>query len=255
MSKRSFKTATQVCNVNQIDNSTKNAADDDNENDQKSTFDEPPTKRRRSIGKTHDKINESITSKSNATSTPPVNQECKTNDENINSTSNTNAVANTDEEKSGAIMVKCICCEESFDIENTTQCECCENNFLCNHCKDSEYDLEEWLQINLKCEICEKIVCHECLITCYDCANDDEMNEIVCMDCKPKNLVQIDCDFHEWWTCGKHKNDSDRDSDDGNDGNDNDNQENNVKNKNGDVSNECGQCRANRSYHLRYSLF
>lgn len=66
--------------------------------------------------------------------------------------------------------VDCICCHEEIRSGFYNQCTDCAE-YLCDNCLSEEQPLGDVAQAKLKCEICLKTVCHNCLMFCFKCAN------------------------------------------------------------------------------------
>jgi len=114
----------------------------------------------------------------------------------------------------------CIVCSEEYKEGGT--CHICKN-LICAECEDITMSWGEggWFEVSMGCDVCKKLTCPSCMIVCYDCAGSGEEIEY-CEDCVPEDLIDVSCEYHEWWTCGKHE----------------------------DVG--CPQCNANRGFAMRY---
>lgn len=130
-------------------------------------------------------------------------------------------------------------------------CSICNDEI--NSDKDGLVAVTDWLDAYPKCERCEKEVCGNCLITCYDCHNDaNNENEypFICLNCyeadtkraqnstkvDTKNyLTNVDCKYHSWYTCRLPHYDE------------------TLEEKKKKTKNECRQCRANANYDAKYS--
>lgn len=89
-------------------------------------------------------------------------------------------------------------------------CHCCERP-VCDDCYDNDEPyVTSWLQVSTTCMKCLKYTCTNCISVCYDCANNEwnEEYEICCTKCAANKLTRVDCEYHEWWTCGKHETDA-----------------------------------------------
>lgn len=106
----------------------------------------------------------------------------------------------------------------------TLSCECCERKLSENGPEKPLY-LEEWLEVDPVCDVCQKTICEDCVQICYDCHNQGEDITVTCILCSesywPK-LKEIECSYHTWWTCARHDDEQGRF--------------------------RCGQCRANYNY-------
>ena len=89
------------------------------------------------------------------------------------------------------------------------------------NCSENIQDYDEWMYYSLRCEICDKVMCWFCFVQCYDCSAEVGYTITYCTNCVPKNYYEVDCEYHNWWTCGKH-------------------------------SGKCGQCEANYNFSMRY---
>lgn len=119
--------------------------------------------------------------------------------------------------------MQCSICSEGSKL---TQCQCCQSQFICEHCQTEGYQYFEWWDIMPKCDQCAHVICRDCTIFCHDCASnfwgqDGETYETLCLDCEPEDFTNI-CDEHDRIVCSKHPDKS------------------------------CGECRANRNYDLRH---
>ena len=148
------------------------------------------------------------------------------------------------EKKKKARKVKreCIECQEDIeqeDIRNEdfAKCHSCEN-LICGECHAKEtVFIREWLAVTLVCDECKKITCTQCIRLCTDCWNlppsEKELAPaedfgVFCKTCKPTEFIQVDCSYHDWWTCGKHQE---------------------------TPPYKCGECEANRNYCGRMGEF
>jgi hypothetical protein len=85
--------------------------------------------------------------------------------------------------------------------------------------------IKEWLMYEDEfCAKCRKSGCHNCMITCFSCANQGDHSSWYCKSCckKYKLLKNIKCEYHSWYKCDE-KHDFDQDD-------------------------ECPECRSNRNY-------
>lgn len=107
-----------------------------------------------------------------------------------------------------------ICIEERKRMK---KCECCKQNYICKDCQGRLYSYYDWMDVLPECSVCKKMICRDCTVFCHDCGNVGEDFTVYCEDCEPENLVQVECEYHTWVTCGKH-------------------------------SKNCGECHANKNY-------
>ena len=116
---------------------------------------------------------------------------------------------------------ECLVCGD--EKKDTIQCHTidCENRVCADCIEEGVCYLKEWLEGSLECNKCQQITCPFCITLCHDCANEGEDYEECCCDCAPDNFTKVECEYHDWTTCGQH-------------------------------TGECGECRANRNYDLRH---
>jgi hypothetical protein len=87
---------------------------------------------------------------------------------------------------------------------------------------DGEVEIEGWLVIDNTCKSCGKRFCHDCLLICMECFNQNEEHDILCDNCgDPEEFT--DCESCGWMLCKQH-------------------------------AEACGNCRAGKNFDLRYSL-
>jgi hypothetical protein len=111
--------------------------------------------------------------------------------------------------------------ESSSSEEESNVCEMCNENKI----DDSGVYVTEWLHfVDPHCDGCHAKVCDFCLITCLDCFNNGDSADIYCENCVGDDVKTVDCEYHRWYSCKKHK------------------------------TQECGECRANRNYDLKHQM-
>jgi len=117
----------------------------------------------------------------------------------------------------------CIVCLEEYKESVPCHVKDCQHE-ICSECVDKRISWGEggWFTIGVNCEKCQKITCPFCIVVCYDRAGTGENDLEYCSECVPDTFMVVECDYHEWWTCGKHE------------------------------EKRCGQCQANRNYDLRH---
>ena len=127
--------------------------------------------------------------------------------------------------------LECQICYE--DIEEEHKCDICKIS-ICKDCYNSkDVALNEWLIINNICKVCKKKGCPECLFACFNCCNlyacDDTITELdiepVCKNCS--KLKKSTCEYHIGYYCKKC-----------------------AKKKI-----ECTECKADKNYVNRHSMF
>lgn len=106
--------------------------------------------------------------------------------------------------------------------ETVLLCEICEEEM---DDTDDQIYLTEWLIVDRTCKFCMRDGCVCCLMTCYTCANERGVSNIVCEQCNKKNdcFKRVDCKYHLWYVCRAHQ------------------------------KNRCGECYANENYAGKYS--
>ena len=121
----------------------------------------------------------------------------------------------------------------SSDSSSDNECNDCNSTKTkkCDICDEILCDehtigyLKEWLMYqNEHCVKCRKSGCHNCMITCFSCANQGDHSDWCCIDCNEKYgiLDEVDCSYHQWYKCGDEHESEQND--------------------------ECPECRANRNY-------
>lgn len=113
---------------------------------------------------------------------------------------------------------ECSFCKEEGK-KRMKKCECCKQNYICKDCQGEIHEYNDWMDVLPECSVCKKMICHNCIVFCHDCANIGEDFTVYCDDCQPENMESVGCGSHghEWVTCGKH-------------------------------SGNCGECHANKNY-------
>lgn len=120
--------------------------------------------------------------------------------------------------------IECYQCTDTFQ-----RCECCKKNYMCGSCIDQGIELEEWLTVDGVCTKCKERVCRDCITICYSCCNNSQESKELCKTCTV--YTKVDCEYHDWYVCKKEHEGDDDDAD----------------------TAGCGQCKANKNYHLRMS--
>jgi hypothetical protein len=119
---------------------------------------------------------------------------------------------------------KCIVCDEKS--KGKKKCVICKM-LICDNCINNENEMcylgYEWMTINHTCDKCKKNVCDNCIIACCECANLGDDFSIYCKKCDPGNITDVQCEYHKWTVCNKHKK-------------------------------VCGVCRANKNYSGKYEI-
>jgi hypothetical protein len=108
----------------------------------------------------------------------------------------------------------CSDCQEETSVDApfkekdyTCQAKGC-TRMLCTECQEGTYKFEEWLEVDTACSKCHKVVCRECLSFCYDCANErDDDFTVLCKDCAGDQFQNVECKYHAWEYCAKHRKD------------------------------------------------
>ena len=95
-------------------------------------------------------------------------------------------------------------------------CSNCPNEKQCPNC---EIYVNEWLELNNTCSMCSRLMCHNCAVTCYGCANSGNYTRDMCLGCAGYKLI---CVMHRWYICLN-------------------------------CPEVCGQCMANKNYCDRYA--
>ena len=106
-------------------------------------------------------------------------------------------------QKEARKKIECFCGEE-WD-----RCHICRTPICNDHTGKAGYALEEWLSVDLTCDKCKQVTCPNCLFICYDCLNEGDLGNTLCINCKDPQLIVVPCSHHRWMTCGKHQNDDD----------------------------------------------
>lgn len=118
-----------------------------------------------------------------------------------------------------------ICCSDVDETKNKNICIDC-NSLICDKCINKKhYQSGDWLWLQTSCSKCEKYVCRECIIVCYECANIGDTYDVYCSNCAPDDIEYVNCEYHEWSLCKKHE-----------------------KNRG------CGTCKTNKNYYNKYVL-
>ena len=118
----------------------------------------------------------------------------------------------------------CNICLKSKRKSSMKKCQHCEEYCICKKCANEKYyAYYEWVTVSHICDRCKKLLCRDCTVFCYTCANEGEDFEVLCIECANLDsdeavLENIDCQYHEWLVCKKHP----------------------VK--------TCGECRSNKNY-------
>lgn len=114
-------------------------------------------------------------------------------------------------------------CDNCYkDCKTFHKCKICGTE-TCNNCNHEANVVffNEWLRgLSNRCSECKRIGCNQCMQTCFDCHNEGEFAPMFCEKCSP--LKKINCKYHTWYTCNKHKK-------------------------------KCGECKANENYHFKHS--
>lgn len=118
----------------------------------------------------------------------------------------------------------CFCCSDAHRKYKMIKCLDCEN-YMCKNCLDDDYYETEIIFYSLFCSSCDQVICPMCTIVCFDCANETGIAPQYCTKCAPKDITEVVCKYHTWFSCKKHK----------------------QKN--------CGFCKANKNYDFRHRLF
>ena len=82
--------------------------------------------------------------------------------------------------------IECHYCYESDD--KIKHCDIC-NTLFCNKCYNNKehLKLEDWILLDPKCSLCDKKGCYNCLKVCYNCFNNQEIdNTVTDSDLLPK---------------------------------------------------------------------
>lgn len=117
---------------------------------------------------------------------------------------------------------ECQVCGDGVDPE-IFECHICKEK-ICEDCHDrGSSQINEWLEISLKCTKCGKLTCPHCMSLCYSCANEGNYVEH-CNQCSTKQIKSI-CNLHDWYLCDRHDSE--------------------------ERFNGCGECRANYNYSRR----
>lgn len=86
------------------------------------------------------------------------------------------------------------------------RCTCC-NRRICDGCVEYGLIPYVWFEISHWCSVCNGLMCWECSVVCYDCANESlsTLKEF-CSRCAPADIVETNCPVHpQWTTCSKHQ--------------------------------------------------
>jgi hypothetical protein len=131
-----------------------------------------------------------------------------------------------EKEESADEGFECVTCNDEFAIDAEKHCGIC-NSSVCEKCL-SEGNIicyTEWLDnCPNTCARCKRIGCGDCIKTCYQCWNISESHESICDDCNSGQLTEQDCEYHNWWLCENHSEES------------------------------CVQCHANKNYGDKYAF-
>lgn len=99
------------------------------------------------------------------------------------------------------------CCNCSEDCcDSLKACDVCKGT-LCERCGERGEDtirLEEWLYSMNLCQKCNKLLCKNCMVICYNCAVSGE-GDYLCSNCAPKLTESNICRYHRWFYCSKHE--------------------------------------------------
>ena len=93
----------------------------------------------------------------------------------------------------------CCNCEAEIDILNS--CSVCESD-LCAKCsqKGDTITLCEWLEeCSNQCSKCKRLGCVNCITTCYECQNWNEISksDVICCECAETVLCRSQCTEHD----------------------------------------------------------
>jgi len=68
---------------------------------------------------------------------------------------------------------------------------------ICRTCVLSgTIQLEDWLDVSNHCSKCDKLLCYDCVLGCYTCANYGAGFVTYCEKCAPEDLEYIQCKYH-----------------------------------------------------------
>ncbi len=92
--------------------------------------------------------------------------------------------------------MSCVICQENKAI--VSHCVCGGN--ICESCAEKKIVELEWTDFDSKCNSCNRYVCYNCSVFCYDCANSSNEFKTYCSYCE-NNVIPIGCEYHKWSTC------------------------------------------------------
>ena len=93
------------------------------------------------------------------------------------------------------------CCKYLLMSIECNQCEMCDA-FLCDYCQSQGRLDPEYQKVLLlpKCDICDTIVCHNCICYCFRCVADGDDVKAYCARCSTSSLTH-ECDIHNSYSC------------------------------------------------------